>query len=199
MLKSVRLILLAFLLTGCSDDPVLVGADNAKETEYGFYLISQQLKYPTQNEFTVSTQWNLLTVNSKNISSYDKQFIEQLSKKGKGDQFFKTKLGYMGKNYKEVETGKLLVTFYRLDWIKTKEIVPNTCYFLLKNLDDKGALYGYNLNSTDIIERTEPDLKDQKWIRKTCDEFVHNDKFSELSIMMNLSKLSDVYNKPKDE
>lgn len=191
-------LIFSFVLTGCSEDVVLIGADNAKETEYGFYLISQQLKYPTQNEFTVSSQWEILNSNSS-MSDYNKKFIEELSKSGKGDQFFDTKLGYMAKNYKEVESGKLLVSFYKRNWSDFSDKAVHTCYFLLKSLDDKGALYGYNLNSSDILERTDPDLKDQKWIEKTCNDFAYNKNVSELSIMMNLSNLSDVYAKPKEK
>lgn len=168
LLIHVGILFLNFFLFGCIDQNDYVNKSN-EEIKNGLYLIIKQKEYPTQNEFSVSEIW---------------------SETSKGEKdFYITTMGLLSKNVIS-ENDHITILFEKNSQSSRSDVSKRICVEFLSDLSEQNVLYGFNLNSNDIIERKN-ELKNPEWIDKVCTSYTFSSKYDQLYIKFNTKNFSN--------
>lgn len=182
MNKTIKLVLVSllgcFMLAGCGKltpeekiakekkanaEKEQMISERIEKIEFGMYLAIRQAISPDQQEFSVSTVWGG-------------------KKKDESLEYYELPIGNVSKKIQDINEN-VLFKIQKSSKFRNYYYKYEVCSGLLKSLDKRNALYGYNLDSEKIVER-QGEERSEKWQDRICYNYVNSDEFNTLYIMV---------------
>lgn len=177
ILNVILVVILSFLIVGCDDDPDEVAqytTEGNHKIDKVLWLVNQQVKYPKQDEFSIRSAVDYKSIkvtksgrellpNEANVEYKEK--MEYSSPLG----LISSDLNYSDKDY------VILLTFKNSYWTYDhKQATLNVCNYTLKKLNKENILYGFNVNSQDIVKRNQKGMNDPINFNNICSNYLDN-------------------------